>query len=84
MDRLSGHSAGDYFRRDDTCRLDGLRLQTDGWRVRPLAVEQVESSFFADESAFPAGSVVFDHALVMRNLVHQWHQEADLFTGALA
>ena len=63
------------------CRLDGLRLQTEGWCVRPLAVEQIESSFFADESAFPAGSVAFDHALVMRDVVHRWHQEADLFSG---
>ena len=32
--------------------------------VRTLAVEQVESSFFADALMFPAGSVVFDPALV--------------------
>ena len=64
----------------DGCRLDGIRLQTAGWRVRALAVEQVKSSFFADESMFPAGSVVFDHALVMRDLPHWWHEEADLFT----
>jgi hypothetical protein len=48
--------------------------------VRPLAVEHIESSFFADESAFPAGSVTFDHALIMRDLSHQWHAEPDLFT----
>lgn len=70
-----------YSATGDGCRLDGLRLQTEGWRGRPLAVEQVESSFFADESAFPAGSVVFDHGLAMRDLVHRWHQEADLSTG---
>ena len=64
----------------DCGRLDGIRLQTDGWQVRPLAVEQVESSFFADESVFPTGSVTFDHALIMRDLNHQWHEEADLFT----
>jgi uncharacterized protein YqjF (DUF2071 family) len=65
----------------DGCRLDGLRLQTDGWQVRPLEVEHVESSFFADESVFPAGSVQFDHALLMRDLAHQWHTEPDLFTA---
>ena len=48
--------------------------------MRPLAVEQVESSFFSDESAFPAGSVTFDHALIMRDLSHQWHEEANMFT----
>ncbi len=60
----------------DGCRLDGLRLQTEDWRVRALNVEHVESSFFADESVFPAGSVTFDHALIMRDLCHEWHGEA--------
>lgn len=59
-------------------RLDGIRLQTDAWEVRPLTVEHVESSFFADESAFPSGSVNFDHALIMRNIPHQWHSEAEM------
>jgi hypothetical protein len=66
----------------DCCRLDGIRLQTDHWEVRPLAVEQIESSLFADPSAFPAGSVTFDHALIMRDVSHQWHKEADLLIEA--
>jgi uncharacterized protein YqjF (DUF2071 family) len=65
-------------------RLDGIRLETDSWQVQPLAVEHVESSFFADESAFPAGSVTFDHALIMRDISHQWHGEADLISGRTA
>lgn len=60
------------------CRLDGIRLETDGWLVRPLCVEHVESSFFADESVFSASSVTFDHALIMRDISHQWHGEADM------
>ena len=63
----------------DCCRLDGIRLQTDGWQVRPLAVEHVESSFFADELAFPSGSIAFDHALIMRDLSHQWHEVPEMF-----
>lgn len=74
---FEGGSVG-YSVTRDCCRLDGIRLQTDGWQVRPLSVEHVESSFFADESSFPAGSVAFDHALVMRDLGHQWHGEADM------
>jgi len=49
--------------------------------VHPLAVDHVESSFFADESAFPAGSVTFDHALIMRDVTHQWHSVADMATA---
>jgi hypothetical protein len=36
-------------------------------------VEEVHSSYFADEKRFPPGSVSFDCALAMRNLEHEWH-----------
>ncbi|HEY2342412.1 MAG TPA: hypothetical protein VGH90_05245, partial [Chthoniobacteraceae bacterium] len=64
----------------ESCRLDGLKLQIDGWKVQPLNVEHVESSFFANESVFPGGSVEFDHALVMRDIPHSWRSEPDLLT----
>jgi hypothetical protein len=54
-------------------RLDGIELTTRGWRVAPLALHKVHSSYFADESKFPKGSVVFDHALIMRDIAHEWH-----------
>ncbi len=76
---FEGGSVG-YSVTRDSSRLDGIRLQTDAWRVSPLAVEQVESSFFADKSVFPAGSVTFDHALIMRDISHQWHGVADMLT----
>jgi hypothetical protein len=76
---FEGGSVG-YSVTRNCCRLDGIRLQTDGWQVRPLAVEHVESSFFSDETVFPAGSITFDHALVMRDLNHQWHEEPDMHT----
>ena len=62
-----GYSAGS----DD--RLDGLRLETTSWRVEPLAVDEVFSSYFADERHFPPGSVAFDCALIMRDVPHTWH-----------
>jgi Uncharacterized conserved protein (COG2071) len=76
---FEGGSLG-YSATRDCCRLDGIRLETDVWQVRPLAVEHIESSFFSDRSAFPVGSVVFDHGLIMRDVSHQWHGEVDLFT----
>jgi len=60
-------------------RLDGLKLKTKTWRVEPLKVEEVFSSYFADESKFPKGSVEFDCALIMRNIEHQWLSEPDLY-----
>jgi hypothetical protein len=52
---------------------DGLELRTLNWHVEPLAVQRVESSFFEDKSIFPAGSVHFDCALLMRHVEHEWH-----------
>lgn len=53
--------------------LDGLRLETFRWQVQPLAVETARSSWFA--SHLPAGSFEFDHALLMRDIPHEWHQQ---------
>ena len=58
----------------DCCRLDGIRLDTQRWEVQPLGVSQVESSYFDDRSVFPAGSAAFDHALIMRDIPHEWHE----------
>lgn len=60
-------------------RLDGLTLQTKRWHVEALAVKEVSSSYFADETMFPKGSIEFDHALIMRNIEHEWHSAPDLY-----
>jgi hypothetical protein len=52
---------------------DGLELCTSEWKIAPLALRRAESSFFADPSIFPQGSVEFDCALLMRNIAHEWH-----------
>lgn len=62
----------------DPERLDGLRLQMQHWKVRALAVEQIRSSFFTNATLFPSGSIEFDHALIMRDIPHEWHGAADL------
>lgn len=68
----------------DCCRLDGMRLHTVGWNVRPLQVERLHSSFFADPQRFPPGSLHFDHALIMRDLAHRWEAVDDLRVTAAA
>jgi uncharacterized protein YqjF (DUF2071 family) len=52
---------------------DGLELRSFTWKVQPLVVEQVESSYFEDQELFPAGSVTFDSALLMQQIEHEWH-----------
>lgn len=60
-------------------RLDGLKLKTSEWRVEPLQVRSVYSSYFSDEEKFPKGDIGFDHALIMRNVAHEWHGADDLY-----
>jgi hypothetical protein len=69
-----------YSVTSDPKRLDGLRLETSEWRVEPLEVRHVYSSFFANTAKFPVGTITFDHALIMRDIEHEWHSEVDLTT----
>jgi hypothetical protein len=62
-----------YSVRCDSNRLDGLLLKTKTWQVETLDVSDVYSSYYSDEKQFPKGSVTFDHALLMRNIEHEWH-----------
>lgn len=80
-------SASSFFERGsigysatrDPGRFDSLQLTTEAWSVAPLTVEEARSSFFDDPGIFPPGSVVFDNALVMRDLAHQWHSGESLY-----
>ncbi|MBL1411446.1 hypothetical protein [Sphingobacterium faecale] len=47
-------------------------LVTYQWKVEPLEVLNVKSSFFDDRSIFPEGSIQFDNALLMENIEHEW------------
>ena len=71
-----------YSETRTTGRYDGLELQCDHWKVEPLDVEQIKSSYFEDKSQFPEGSVEFDCGLLMRDIPHQWHGREDLCCAA--
>ncbi|OHV29850.1 hypothetical protein CC117_28310 [Parafrankia colletiae] len=53
-------------------RLEGLELKTDAWRVQPVEIEAVSSSFFDDPERFSPGSATLDHALLMRDVRATW------------
>jgi hypothetical protein len=63
-------------------RFDGLELRAFGWRVEPLDVTSVSSSFFENREHFPDGSAVFDSALLMRDIQHEWHAREDIVLAA--
>jgi hypothetical protein len=58
-------------------KFEGLKLQAYTWKVAPLDVSEVRSSFFENEAIFPKGSVQFDNALLMTKIEHEWHSLAD-------
>jgi hypothetical protein len=58
-------------------RYEGLKLETYSWKVRPLEVTQVRSSFYENETLFPKGSIQFDNALLMAKVEHEWKSVKD-------
>jgi Uncharacterized conserved protein (COG2071) len=66
----------------DHGRLEGLKLITPIWRVEPLTVSEVRSSWLEDRTRFPAGSVDFDCALVMRDVAHRWAAAPPLYADS--
>lgn len=77
---FQGGALGYSATRDPT-RYDGLELRCKTWSVQPLAVEEVQSSYFDDSTKFPEGSATFDCALLMRGVEHEWHTREDLCCG---
>ena len=49
-----------------------LELKIDSWKVKPLHVKEIDSSYFNNQELFPTGSIEFDHALIMKNIEHHW------------
>jgi len=54
-------------------KLDGITLKIKNWKVEALNLDSVESNFYKNEGMFPKGSIVFDHALRMRNTAREWY-----------
>jgi len=67
-----------YSARSEPGCLDGITLHTGAWKVAPMRVDTIRSSFFDDETHFPPGTAKFDCALVMRDIPHEWHTEPTL------
>ena len=54
-------------------KYEGLLLKTYHWKVEPLDVISVNSSFFENLDNFPKGSIKFDNALLMTGIEHEWN-----------
>ncbi len=53
--------------------LDGIKLQIKNWEVSAFELSSIYSSFYDNKSIFSNHSIEFDHALLMRNILHEWH-----------
>jgi Uncharacterized conserved protein (COG2071) len=63
---------------------DGVRLETEGWQLHPMCLEQVSSSFFDDPARFPPGTAAPDSAFLMTGLATTWHPQPRLSAAAAA
>jgi hypothetical protein len=57
---------------------DCIDLMVERWSVTALNVKELHSRFFEGPGRFPEGSVEFDHALLMRDIEHEWRSAPDL------
>ena len=71
-----------YSATPDPRKFQGLELRCHRWQVEPLSVSSMQSSFFDDRALFPADSIEFDCALLMRGIEHEWHSRSDLCRDA--
>ena len=62
-------------------RYHGIELACDCWSIEALKIQRMTSSYFEDVRLFPAGSVQFDCALLMRGIGHSWHDRGTVCCG---
>jgi hypothetical protein len=73
-----------YSSRPGSCILDGMKLHVTDWQVSPLNVHRIRSAYFDDRSLFPSSSIEFDHALLMRDIAHEWHSVPEMMAERTA
>jgi hypothetical protein len=59
-------------------QLSGTELWMPDWKVGAFAASDARSSYFEDLVRFPAGSITYDHSLIMRDLRHEWRSAEGL------
>ncbi len=68
-----------YSATKNAAELDGISLKIENWKIAPIKLDFVHTSFYEDETIFPKDSITFDHALLMKNIAHEW-RSAKSFT----
>ena len=68
----------------DTGVFDGVELETCGWGIQPMALDEVRSSFFEDASHFPPGTAELDSAFLMERIETVWRARPRLVADVRA
>lgn len=71
-----GHSPNER-----TDEYEAIELHTLEWDVTPLAVDAVASSYFEE---FADDVASFDHALLMRDVDHEWHEGESVYSAPVS
>ena len=61
---------------------DGVELETCGWEIEPMTLDEVHSSFFEDASRFPTGTAELDSAFIMERIDTAWRARPRLIAEA--
>ena len=51
---------------------NGVEIITKTWKITPMEIISMQSSFFENENIFPKGSVELDHCFFMEDINHTW------------
>ncbi|MEO0468253.1 MAG: hypothetical protein AAF206_01435 [Bacteroidota bacterium] len=73
-----GSSQMSYSPRYYKSIFNGLSLNLEKWEVSPMHVQFIRSTWLEDSKYFPKGSIYFDHALLMREVAHEWQPGHDI------
>lgn len=65
-------------------RYHGVELACAGWKVEPVEVADVRSSWFEDPSRFPPGSAELESGLLMRDIPAMWKAHGSVADTAVA
>jgi uncharacterized protein YqjF (DUF2071 family) len=61
--------------------MDGVRLHSTNWVVKPMTISRMQSSLFDDTSRFPPGRCTLDSALLMTNIAARWTADPRAMEG---
>jgi hypothetical protein len=64
-------------------RFDRVELETAGWELRPLHLDEVSSSLFDDPARFPPGTAAPDSAFLMERIATTWRPQPELRIPAI-